>query len=300
MNIENHNRDEFQKAAIQVEQALHNYALWYGQIMRTITCGLDPDQRDLSADAHKECTLGQWYYNYAVPELRKNPGFIAVGDSHEYVHKLAAQILTESANKHTISPYDYDKFANAVERLQLELNSLKRELEYSVYTRDPLTGAINRADMAIILGEIYTLTAQKKLQCALIMVDLDKFKLINDTYGHASGDDVLATVARYLMQNVRGYDKVFRYGGEEFLLCITNVDPVTAYDKAESLRQGLADLKIDIGNGKTTSITASFGIMMLDDKIGLEENIERADKAMYNAKNAGRNCVVILEPGQGH
>src|SRR5688572_812957 len=139
MEIGEIDREELQKAVIQLEQALHNYALWYGQVMRTITCRQTPDQRDLSADAHKLCNLGQWYYNYAVPELHKHPGFIALGDSHEYMHKLATQILQESANQQTISTYDYDKFANSVERLQLEINSLKRELESSIYTRDPLT-----------------------------------------------------------------------------------------------------------------------------------------------------------------
>lgn len=294
------NRDELQKAIIQLEQALHSYSYWYGQIMRTITCHISPDQRDLSPEAYKQCNLGQWYYNYAVPELHKHPGFIALGDAHEYMHTLATQILQESANNQTISTYDYDKFANAVERLQLEINSLKRELEASIYTRDPLTGAINRTDMLPILRELYDLNIQRKLNCALVMVDLDKFKAINDTYGHAAGDDVLANTARYLMQNVRGYDKVFRYGGEEFLLCLTNVDPITAYDKTESLRQGLAELKIDIGNAKSVNVTASFGIMVIDHNLTLEENLDRADKAMYNAKNAGRNCVVILEPGQGH
>ncbi len=215
------------------------------------------------------------------------------------MHTLATQLLQDNVNNLPISTYDYDKFANSVERLQLEINSLRRELEASIYTRDPLTGAINSTDMLPVLRELYDLNKQRKLNCALIMVDLDKFKQINDTHGHASGDDVLANTARYLMHSVRGYDKVFRYGGEEFLICLTNVDPITAYDKTEELRKGLAALKIDIGNGKNINITASFGIMMIDNNLTLEENMDRADKAMYNAKNAGRNCVVILEPGQG-
>jgi len=127
------------------------------------------------------------------------------------------------------------------------------------------------------------------------MIDLDNFKAVNDLHGHAAGDRVLAASVRYLIQHLRPYDKVFRYGGEEFLLCMPYTELSGGSDRIKELSEGLAALDIDIGEKEPVRITASFGLALLDPEIPVGASIDRADKALYAAKAAGRNCVRIWD-----
>ena len=124
------------------------------------------------------------------------------------------------------------------------------------------------------------------------MMDLDRFKTVNDTYGHAAGDRVLAGFARYITAHLRPYDKISRYGGEEFLLCLTDTDLETAQAIIDRLREELASLPFD-GNGKGSfHVTASFGLVALDPDQPVERSIERSDQALYAAKANGRDRAV--------
>jgi diguanylate cyclase (GGDEF)-like protein len=127
------------------------------------------------------------------------------------------------------------------------------------------------------------------------MMDVDHFKAVNDTYGHGAGDQALATSTRYVMAHLRPYDKLFRYGGEEFLLSMPNTDATTGYEVVERVRQGLAATPILYDGKATLQITMSFGLAMLDPDVSVERSIDRADKAMYVAKAAGRNCTRIWD-----
>jgi diguanylate cyclase (GGDEF)-like protein len=128
------------------------------------------------------------------------------------------------------------------------------------------------------------------------MMDLDHFKAINDTYGHLAGDEVLATATSYVMENLRPYDKVFRYGGEEFLISMPNADLQTGHAAIERIRSGLAATVLASGNGKPVFATASFGITLLESDASVEDTLERADQAMYAAKAGGRNRVCAWDP----
>jgi diguanylate cyclase (GGDEF)-like protein len=128
------------------------------------------------------------------------------------------------------------------------------------------------------------------------MMDVDHFKAVNDTYGHGAGDQALAASTRYVMAHLRPYDKLFRYGGEEFLLSMPNTDATTGYEVVERVRQGLAALPIPYDGKASLQITMSFGLVLLDPDVSVEQSIDRADKAMYAAKAAGRNCTRIWDP----
>ena len=184
---------------------------------------------------------------------------------------------------------------NSVDRLHLEIYSLKQELEELLNNRDPLTGAENRIGMLTRLRELRELVARGQ-ECSIVITDLDHFKDVNDTYGHPAGDKVLVAWVSYMKQHLRPYDRAYRYGGEEFLLSFPNTDIRLAQDIVERIRQGLT--AIDIGTGETLRImvTASFGITMLDPSVSVEESIDRADIALYAAKEAGRNRAYVWEP----
>ena len=146
--------------------------------------------------------------------------------------------------------------------------------------RDPLTGALNRSGIeAIFTDEIKILS--------LIFIDIDHFKTINDTYGHAIGDKILVEFVRIINKNSRTTDFLARWGGEEFLLICPNTNLEEAFELSESLRIILSEHQWV----EKIALTASFGIAQKEDET-INEFIERADKALYSAKAKGRNTVV--------
>ena len=292
LNVE---QTEMQAALLQLNQAIDNHGQWFDTLTRTLICSLPHDKRDVAKDAHRQCLFGQWYYGAAHDGLRNHPGFIAIEAEHRLMHKLAANLLQKTDSAAPIATLEFDSFANALKRLRLEMFTLKHELEEALYNRDALTGANNRIGMLTQLREQHELVKRTVQSCCIAMLDLDHFKAVNDTHGHAAGDKVLAVTAHYVMDHVRPYDKLFRYGGEEFLICMPGTDTATGHEVVERMRQGLAATPIDYGGG-TLRITVSLGLALLAPDVSVEESIARADKAMYAAKTAGRNCTRIWDP----
>ena len=213
-------RDKLQAIIAQLKESLNNHQQWHGALIRTLICKLPGDKRDTSEEAHTECRFGQWYYSSAPEKLRKHPGFIALGEEHRRLHHMARLLLISADSGNPITPLDFDNFANALDRLRLEIAALERELENSLFNHDALTGAITRFGILPTLREQQELVKRHAQLCYIAMMDLDNFKAVNDLHGHAAGDKVLAESGHYLIRHLRPYDKVFRYGGEEFLLCM--------------------------------------------------------------------------------
>ncbi len=289
-------RDEMQGIIAQLKESIYNHQQWHGSLIRSLVCKLPGDKHDMSGVAHTECRLGQWYYSKAPEKLRSHPGFIALGEEHQRLHHQAKLLLVKADAGAPIAPLDYDNFANVLERLRLEISALERELEDSLINRDVLTGAINRFGILPTLREQQELVKRHILNCCVVMMDLDNFKAINDLHGHAAGDLVLAAAVRYLIKHLRPYDKIFRYGGEEFLLCMPYTEMTAGAARVTQLNEGLAALNIEIGEKEPIHIQASFGLSLLDPGIPVEKSIDFADKALYAAKSAGRNCVRIWDP----
>jgi len=296
MALDEVTRDELQGVIAQLKESLYNHQQWHGTLIRTLVCKLPGDKHDTSETAHTECRFGQWYYSKAPEKLRTHPGFIALGEEHERLHHMARLLLIAAGAGNPLAPLDYDNFANALERLRLEIFALERELENSLFNHDSLTGAITRFGILPTLREQQELVRRHAQLCYIAMMDLDNFKAVNDLHGHAAGDTVLAASVRYLIQHLRPYDKVFRYGGEEFLLCMPYTELTSGHDRVRELNEGLAAMEIDIGKEEPIRITASFGLALLDPDVPVEKSIDRADKALFAAKSAGRNCVLIWDP----
>ncbi|VAX09648.1 hypothetical protein MNBD_GAMMA26-1128 [hydrothermal vent metagenome] len=125
------------------------------------------------------------------------------------------------------------------------------------------------------------------------MVDLDYFKEINDQYGHLAGDTVLRYIADYLVNNLRPYDLICRFGGEEYLICLPNASLGVAHKAIDRIRGKIADMKISVSKDTEITVTASFGISILSGDEDWSLAIEHADAAMYQAKSQGRNQVVV-------
>ena len=127
----------------------------------------------------------------------------------------------------------------------------------------------------------------------MALADLDHFKTINDTHGHAAGDQVLAFAAGLFVSGVRPYDMIFRYGGEEFLFCLPGAGLEQAAMILERLHKRLATSSIRLRSGERIKVTTSIGVAELCDGETPEDALERADKALYRAKQNGRNRIEV-------
>jgi len=294
MAMLNISHDDSRIVILQLNQAIYNHNRWYESLLRTLVCRLPYDSRDVEKDAHRKCRFGQWYYNHPPHELKDHPGFIAIEIEHERMHRLAASLLMTEAAGVTISLLEYENFNYSVENMRNQLQTLKHELEDLVFNHDPLTRAYSRIGMLTKLRELLELVKRNVESCCIAMVDLDHFKTINDVHGHLAGDQVLAVVAGDIMGRLRPYDKLFRFGGEEFLISMPHTDSKSGLNVVERLREGIAASSMSYED-KEIRITASFGLTLLDPDVSVEKSVERADRAMYAAKSSGRNCTRIWD-----
>jgi diguanylate cyclase (GGDEF)-like protein len=150
---------------------------------------------------------------------------------------------------------------------------------------------LNRGTIVELLARELTRTRRENGCTIAILSDLDHFKLVNDTYGHLVGDEVLREVARRLLSSVRSYDFVGRYGGEEFLLVLNNSDMNQSMERAEEIRNAVGQSPIATSRGPL-SMTLSIGVIASRscDLETVEEFLCEVDRALYTAKAAGRNC----------
>lgn len=286
---------ELDNILVQIEQAIDNHDQWHRQLVRTLVCKLQPDERDLAEDSYTQCRFGQWYYERSSPSLRSHPTFAAMEREHKQLHELVAKLLRISAADQRIDPMIYDQFANTLERMRLQLFSLKYEIQDELYNIDPMTGAYMRYGMLAALRDQQALVARGAGHCAVVMVDIDHFKLINDRHGHNIGDRTLTHLSALLIKNLRPYDKLYRYGGDEFVVMLPNTPVETAVAIAERMRGLIEDQPLQMDDLPLMA-TVSIGVAMIDGGKPVEATIEQADQAMYAAKQQGRNRIKLWEP----
>ena len=165
-----------------------------------------------------------------------------------------------------------------------------REIKRAALT-DALTALGNKRAFNEALVRQCALSQRHDQPAALILCDLDHFKVINDTWGHLAGDKVLVAVARELLAATRLSDSVYRIGGEEFAILLPHNDEASALDVAERMRQRIMTLQVTCGD-HSIEVTASLGVARLQPSQASEDWVEQADLALYRAKSEGRNRVV--------
>jgi two-component system cell cycle response regulator len=183
--------------------------------------------------------------------------------------------------------------------LEDRLVEAREEMRFKA-THDTLTGLWNRGVIMDLLERELARAQRENHSTAILLCDVDHFKLVNDTYGHPAGDEVLREVARRLLSSVRSYDFVGRYGGEEFLVVLNNCDPTCAFDRADQMREVIASREV-ITKGGPLQLTMSVGMLRSVDwpSRNAESCLNEVDAALYSAKAAGRNCVRIALPDEG-
>jgi diguanylate cyclase (GGDEF)-like protein len=179
-----------------------------------------------------------------------------------------------------------------VMRLLLDLERTRAQLHHIART-DWLTGALNRVAFMGRAEILVRSAAQGGHPMSLLMIDVDRFKTVNDTHGHAGGDKALEEVSQRCQAQLRHSDLFARFGGEEFVVLLPSTDESTAYDIAERMRVAVHGLPIEWAAGRAFSITVSIGSAHLKDCATLGAMLHRADQNLYHAKRLGRNTLCI-------
>ena len=282
----------------ELEQALDDHRDWVKALAAQLVCRSQPKPTDLEPDAHRQGDFSHWFSNEVNPHLNEHPDFAKVVELFEVMHEEARQIQQTVFEGNDIKSEHYQHFLDSSDIFVRHLRALHTDARSLLSDTDPLTGVATRQAMYARLEQEQQRSKRSGQPSSIVMADVDRFKEVNDTYGHLAGDKVLQAFAHYLLDHLRPYDQVYRYGGEEFILLLPNVTPEQAKRIIERVRRGLMNQRTRTGNGNVIQITASFGITQLIYDVSTKTTIEYADRAMYESKRSGRNRVRIWEESQ--
>ena len=181
---------------------------------------------------------------------------------------------------------------NFIRGMVLKFNEKELEKSKNNANTDALTGLFNRRYADELFENLSNRGGQLGRTWCVAMLDLDDFKAVNDTYGHQVGDDVLIWISDFIKTNLRETDLVFRWGGEEFLILLKDINIFTAFQTLDKLRSKLEMESLEISQGESINITVTIGICPLDvDKI--KQSINVSDRLMYKGKISGKNVVIM-------
>lgn len=209
---------------------------------------------------------------------------------HQIDHVLLPMIRLSRRRNSELSAVVHNIKTHAAQ-IRFLLGTVFERLSNLEVGRDVLTQLLNRRFLSVILARETRLSRAKGVNFAVLMIDIDHFKRINDDFGHHSGDVVLQHVAALLLNAVRGGDYVFRYGGEEFTVILVEVNLEQAATIAEKIRARLAEEQIPLPEERRIRTTVSVGVACFDGHPDPARVVEQADKALYRAKVGGRNRV---------
>lgn len=234
--------------------------------------------------------------------VTKSVPIVMLADEHDMV-RVATGLEFNGAHDYLLRPVDRNELRARVRtqvrrRRYQKLLKSNYEASISMALTDSLTGLFNRRYLMAHLKKMLEEANVGMKPLCLLMFDLDHFKNINDTYGHAAGDEVLREFAARMQKQVRSYDLVARLGGEEFVAILPNIGRHTAFDVAFRLSKAVADVPFNIPGHGPITVTVSIGGVMIEENIKSSDDvIDRADKALYEAKDSGRNCVYFENLG---
>lgn len=202
--------------------------------------------------------------------------------------------LESGADDYMIKPFHPEELKS---RLKIGQRIIELEQRIMRLARtDYLTGLLNRRAFMERLESEYSRARRENKPLSLIIMDIDHFKSVNDSYGHQAGDLILQELAAIITKSCRLYDFIGRYGGEEFIVCLPGTDKVNAVVTAERMRAAVENMKKYIPDRDVVvKITASFGVASFQpgEDTNIDKLINKADDALYRAKGEGRNRVIV-------
>ena len=289
--------EQLEQLVYELTQAERNHREWLKRLNRSLISGAPHATDVLSDESHFLCRFGRWYYHEASALVRHNEDFIALGNLHETMHHEARELALASMEGWPIDRDDYDLFADHQTVFFETVHRLRDSLRDSLMAFDGLTGARTRQSFVHVLeAELARMKRQGCTSC-LAVLDLDHFKSVNDEYGHLAGDRVLRDVALAIQQQLRPYDTLCRFGGDEFVICLPDVTLDDSRAVLNRIREAVAGIEWHPDPARRpVSVTLSVGVAELTPHGDVESSFQAADDALYDAKGRGRNAVVVAAP----
>jgi diguanylate cyclase (GGDEF)-like protein len=275
----------------ELDCALSEHMAWLKVWHRAFLCGDSGLRDDLADDPRDLGRFGTWYVRNQHQGLVSQPAIRALATLHREIHERAYALAKTVRDDGFLSSNDYDAFMDLAASFVADARRLEKAFARASSDLDPLTGLHNRQAMSAGLERERERALRVGRPCCFALADLDHFKSVNDRYGHAVGDQVLMMAAECFLATLRPYDTVYRYGGEEFLFCLPDVSETVAKTILDRVLDQLRTRSVLAGDGKTLSISCSFGVAQVDPKATWEQTIEHADQALYHAKKNGRGQV---------
>lgn len=285
------NAGEIDQIILRIEQGLDEHAQWVKLWHSRAICHLPFPDGFQDENGHEKCEFSAWFNSQKKSEWLHQLDYDNISAVHKTMHKEAVILSKKIMGGEAVSEQDYYRFMNAEWSFSNQLLTLKDKVSRLQISFDPLTGIFNRQAMMPILMQEHAYVVRDDKHCCLAMADLDHFKNVNDTHGHSAGDQVLKSVVEFFRTNLRPYDALFRYGGEEFLFCLPNTDLTSGAKLLNRLRSDLFNKPIQIKENEIISISISMGITQMKAEIPVDQAVDNADAALYDAKKGGRNQI---------
>jgi diguanylate cyclase (GGDEF)-like protein len=272
-----------------------NHRRWLQRLHGSVICQRPFGMDVLDAEAHRHCRFGQWYYQNDANLLGEHPEYAALETLHRHMHDSAREIAHVAQRGELVPTALYDQFVDRQQLFSEALRNLRDSVQEFLYSFDALTGLMTRAPFMELLAGEAERARRSGEPVSVALLDIDHFKRVNDQHGHLVGDRVLRAVGQFLFHNLRRYDLLCRFGGEEFLACLPRTDVGEAIGIMDRLREELAAQDVGTEEIGELRVTISVGVAVLDPEDALAQSINRADEALYAAKGAGRNRVLLYE-----
>ncbi|MGV8960696.1 MAG: diguanylate cyclase [Stenotrophomonas sp.] len=236
--------------------------------------------------------FGLWFNHKGIPSFGESPETLRISTLVREVDSVLQQTL--HGNEQVLArAAQLQEVRARISQIRNLLGMLFERIGELDAGCDALTNLLNRRFLPTVLRREINLAVKSDESFAVLLLDLDHFKAINDQHGHEAGDRALQHVASILTQFTRGSDYVFRYGGEEFVVVLVATDESKAWVIADGLCRRIYDSPVTLADGTPLAITASIGVALYDGHPDYERVMARADAAMYQAKKNGRNRTVM-------
>lgn len=278
-----------------LDHAMQTHMDWTRRVLRCAVLRSSPGDDVLSPNAAALCEMGKWLDaqrdTFDILDAQRAQ---SLNQQHQSMHGTIRSLCRCILDGQTGSDQLLDEFDVSQHQLIESLAHFKTLAIRYVAKLDPLTGLSLRHSLEQDFESIAQASRRSGTALAVIIIDVDHFKSINDRYGHATGDDVLRQLGQSLKRSIRNGDLVYRFGGEEFVILL-NLPPDRKNTLAavERLQQSIRGTLPSLPDGTPLHVTATIGVALLRADEALEDVFKRADAAMYRGKAQGRNRCVI-------
>ena len=271
---------ELESILSTIDKALAMHEAWREQIQRTLACKLPPRDLDMADDAHHQCAFGHWYYSPSNAHLRKLPTFKKIEEMHEVMHGHARELCIRIKGHWAISPKEYDPYIEQVAQFRSVLLQLREKVFETVHKIEPLTGAYCSTHL---LPELELEQAKKKASGEAYSLLMLRFDLANFNveFGRDKGDEILRASISGIRDVLDAGEKVYRYEGPEFVICLPGKGAAEAHKVKEQLLLVIGQAVESMAGKATAKLSIQYGIADLEPDTYIKKLISQAERATY-------------------